>query len=280
MRKSELEADNSNLIIFQYYQNLNADSHVKKMSLSFDQLCIWLSDYGVSSNNKYEAGLYLFANMNEFYRKNENVISRTALVMDFDELFNEKDILNKFKDTLNFSYIVHSSYNHTVEKPRLRLIIPLDKPLQPKLYSKAIQLIEHALQVKCDPSSYTVSQAQAKGVKKYVDSPYIFDYQDTYFIDTDKLAETLKQSKVVENKSSEHIYKRSNDYWLSISMGVDEGNRNATLTSLLGLLFRKNLPDEIIYGLAYAWAKQCSPPIDDKEIIKTYKSIFKRHYNT
>ncbi|OEK71088.1 hypothetical protein AST01_02425 [Staphylococcus equorum] len=275
----KIEFDNDNLIIFQYYQNLKADSHVTQMALTFNQLCDWLSEYSISETNKYKAGLYLFANMNNFYRKNDNVIDRTALVLDFDDLLNEQDILTKFKDTFNFSYIVHSSYNHTVEKPRIRLIIPLDKPLQIRLYDKSIQLIERALQVKCDSSSYTVSQAQAKGVKKMNDSPIIFDYQETYFIETDKLINTLEHSKKEENKSNEHKQKRSNDYWLSIAMGVDEGNRNATLTSLLGLLFRKNLPDEIIYGLAYSWAKQCSPPIEDKEIDKTYKSIFKRHYN-
>lgn len=276
MKKTEF--DNNNLIIFQYYRNLNADSHIEQLALTFNQLCNWLSEYSISDTNKYKGGLYLFANMNDFYRNNDNVNNRTALVLDFDDLSNKQDILTKFKNTFDFSYVVHSSYNHTVEKPRIRLIIPLDKPLQKILYDKAIQLIERALQVKCDPSSYTVSQAQAKGVKKANDSPTIFDYQETFFIETDKLIKMLERSKE-ESKSKTYNQKRSNDYWLSIAMGVDEGNRNATLTSLLGLLFRKKLPDEIIYGLAYSWAKQCNPPIEDKEIDKTYKSIFKRHYN-
>lgn len=278
MKISDIKSDSDNLIILQHYRTLNSESHIKEKKMNFQELCRWLAVFSISDTNKYDSGLYLFAEMEEPYRNNDNVINRTALVLDFDELTSDMDIIGKFQEVLKFSYVAHSSYNHTPELPRVRLIIPLDEPIEPKYYKPAIELVEKSLNVKCDPSSYTVSQAQAKGVKKQKESPYIFEYQDTHFMKSKKLIEILnaKMSKTDDNVIR---LNRSDDYWSNIAMGVEKGKRNRSLASLIGLLFRRYIPNELVYGLAYSWAKQCNPPIEDKEINKTYHSIYKKHYN-
>ena len=275
----DIKSDSNTLIILQHYKSLNSESHFKQKKMNFQELCRWLFVFSISENDKYDSGLYLFAEMKDAYRKNENIINRTALVLDYDDLTAETDILGKFKETLQFSYVVHSSYNHTPDKPRVRLIIPLNKPIEPKYYKPAIELIERFVGVKCDPHSYTISQAQAKGVKKYADAPTVFDYQDTFFMDSEKLVQVINKEQSKKTEPITLNKKRSDEYWANIAMGVGEGERNGSLASLIGLLFRRYIPKELVYGLAYSWAKQCNPPIEDKEINKTYKSIYKKHYN-
>ncbi|WMZ48266.1 primase alpha helix C-terminal domain-containing protein [Staphylococcus pseudintermedius] len=63
----------------------------------------------------------------------------------------------------------------------------------------------------------------------------------------------------------------------SIAMGVGAGERNIVLTQLIGYLLRRYVDPSLVYGLAYGWAKQCTPPIADKEITKTFKSIYTKH---
>ncbi|EZX20753.1 hypothetical protein V070_01817 [Staphylococcus aureus C0673] len=278
MNITDIKSDSDNLIILQLYRSLNSESHIKEKKMNFQELCRWLAVFSVSDTDKYNSGLYLFAEMSATYRKNDNIINRTALVLDFDDLTPEMDIMGKFKEILKFSYVAHSSYNHTAELPRVRLIIPLDEPIEPKYYKPAIELIEKSLNVKCDPSSYTVSQAQAKGVKKQKESPYIFEYQDTHFMKSKNLVKIL-DDEISKTESKVITLKRSDDFWSDIAMGVGEGERNSSLASLIGLLFRRYIPKELVYGLAYSWAKQCNPPIEDKEINKTYKSIYKKHFN-
>lgn len=278
MNITDIKSDSDNLIILQHYKSLNSESHIKQKKMNFQELCRWLYLFSISENDKYDSGLYLFAEMKDTYRKNENIINRTALVLDYDDLTAEKDILGKFKETLQFSYVVHSSYNHTLDNPRVRLIIPLNQPIEPKYYKPAIELIERVVEVNCDPHSYTISQAQAKGVKKYADAPAVFDYQDTFFMDSEKLVQLIEKEQSEKAGPITLYRKRPNDYWANIAMGVGEGERNGSLTSLIGLLLRRYIPKELVYGLAYSWAKQCNPPIEDKEINKTYKSIYKKHF--
>ena len=277
MKIIDIKSNSDNLIILQHYKTLNSESHIKENKMNFQELCRWLAVFSISDSDKYDSGLYLFAEMKAPYRKNDNVINRTALVLDFDDLTPEMDIMGRFKEVLKFSYVAHSSYNHTAELPRVRLIIPLDEPIEPKYYKPAIELIEKSLNIKCDPFSYTISQAQAKGVKKHKEAPYIFDYQDTHFLKSENLIKIL-DDQMNKNNVIELKAKRTTDHWANIAMGVEKGERNGSLASLIGLLFRKRLSKELVYGLAYSWAKQCNPPIEDKEINKTYTSIYKKHY--
>lgn len=276
MEITDIKSDSNTLIILQHYRNLNSESHIKEKKMNFQELCRWLYVFSISENDKYDSGLYLFAEMKDTYRKNENIINRTALVLDYDDLTAEMDILCKFKETLQFSYVVHSSYNHTSDKPRVRLIIPLNKPIEPKYYKPAIELIERVVGVKCDPHSYTISQAQAKGVKKYADAPAVFDYQDTFFMDSEKLVQVINKEQSKKTGPITLNRKRSNDYWANIAMGVGEGERNQTLASLTGYLLRRYVEPELVYGLVSAWATTCTPPISQNEVNKTFVSILKK----
>ncbi len=61
--------------------------------------------------------------------------------------------------------------------------------------------------------------------------------------------------------------------------GVPEGERNTSLTRLVGRWVAVGLSLEDCLEMAFMWNQRNNPPLDDKEVEKTVKSIFHRHYN-
>lgn len=76
-------------------------------------------------------------------------------------------------------------------------------------------------------------------------------------------------------KYSNQFNKRDSSYWREIAFGVGEGERNQTL-ALTGYLLRRYVDANLVYGLVSAWAMTCRPPIEQKEVNRTFKSILKK----
>ncbi|MBI3888091.1 bifunctional DNA primase/polymerase, partial [Candidatus Microgenomates bacterium] len=64
--------------------------------------------------------------------------------------------------------------------------------------------------------------------------------------------------------------------WTKIVNGVGAGNRNTTATKLFGKLFRAFKIDDwptVVWGIALQWNNTNTPPINEKELRRTYDSI-------
>jgi len=59
--------------------------------------------------------------------------------------------------------------------------------------------------------------------------------------------------------------------------GVRRGERNTTLTKLAGSWLRDGISYEECLNMAFLWNQKNNPPLEDKEIEKTIKSIYSRH---
>lgn len=59
--------------------------------------------------------------------------------------------------------------------------------------------------------------------------------------------------------------------------GVEDGERNTSLASLIGYLLRRYVDENLVYGYAYLWGKNCNPPLSDDRINRTFNSILKKH---
>ncbi|MBA8764183.1 primase alpha helix C-terminal domain-containing protein [Staphylococcus coagulans] len=269
----------------QLYKNLSAESHEKEYEFCWSEFVQWLSVKGINSVNKYARGLFLAgevitgANDKVTKRRNDaNVINRTMLTIDYDDLDNTTNFIDQVYERIGkMSYCIYSTYNHTHEKPRYRLVIPLSKPLDPKYYKDVISLITSSIAVKYDESSKVVSQAQAMPVTKSKESEFVFEVNDGIILDTLKLIENVKDIQSNKSNQTQPYKKRDPSHWQEICMGVGAGERNVALTQIIGYLLRRYVDPSLVYGLAYAWSKQCVPPIEDKEITKTFKSIYLKH---
>lgn len=276
------------------YKNLYSDSFVQNNILLWSE---WINRLQTPMNNddKYKRGLVLYGDVKDMekdgnliqkYRNDENIINRNTLALDYDDITDFKGLYNAIcKHLEGYSWAFHTTYNHTTDNPRIRLMVPLNNPVSSDDYRKYTQSLAKKIGYKIDEGSYQPSRAMALPVRPDKDIPYIFKYNDAPAITNDDLVElsknlenTQKDNSITINYSNQYK-KRDSSYWRDLAFGVGEGERNQALASISGLLLRRYVPPELAYGLVTAWGKSCNPPMDDGEINKTFNSILKKHMN-
>ncbi|WP_017187628.1 bifunctional DNA primase/polymerase [Alkalibacillus haloalkaliphilus] len=82
--------------------------------------------------------------------------------------------------------------------------------------------------------------------------------------------------KVITDDRSFTFNTRKSKY-SDISKGVKEGQRNNSLASLVGYLLNKGVDSEVTLNLARGWNYMNTPPMNNFELEKTFKSILKLH---
>lgn len=82
------------------------------------------------TEEKGSNGWYCLAEYRNQYRDGEHFLLRYALTLDYDNIsaFDYDDVL---EDLLPFEHIAYTTWSHTPEKPRLRVILPLSRPVSP-----------------------------------------------------------------------------------------------------------------------------------------------------
>ena len=81
----------------------------------------------------------------------ENVIEHTAVVLDLDQNV-PSDVPERLRN-LGWDSIVHTTASHTQERPRLRVIIAVDRPVHPGAYPTVTKWAAEKLDVIVDPSA-------------------------------------------------------------------------------------------------------------------------------
>lgn len=274
------------------YKNLYSDSFVQNNNLFWSE---WINRLQTPMNNcdKYKRGLVLYGDVQDMekdgkliqkYRNDENIVNRNTLALDYDDITDFKGLYSAIcKQLEGYSWAFHTTYNHTTDNPRIRLIVPINEPVSADDYRKYTQSLAHQIGHKIDEGSYQPSRAMALPVRPDKDIPYIFKYNDAPAITVDELnqfsinLENTQKDKPITINYSNQYKKRDSSYWRDLAFGVGEGERNQALASISGLLLRRYVPPELAYGLVTAWGKSCNPPMDDGEINKTFNSILKKH---
>ncbi|MGJ5911538.1 primase alpha helix C-terminal domain-containing protein [Staphylococcus equorum] len=257
----------------------------------------WLNRLQIPMNHeyKYKRGLVIYGDVKdgekdgrfiEKQRNDANVLYRSVLALDYDDITDFKGLYTSICKCLEgYSWAFHSTYNHTTETPRIRLVVPIDEPVNADNYRKYTQALSHKIGYKIDEGSFQPSRAMALPVRPDKNIPYIFKYNDAPAITIDNLNELSRnlveqKEKTITINYSNHLKKRDSTYWRDLAFGVSEGGRNQALASISGYLLRRYVDANLVYGLVIAWGKSCNPPMDDSEINKTFNSILKKHMNS
>ncbi|WP_239748625.1 primase C-terminal domain-containing protein [Mammaliicoccus sp. A-M2] len=262
--------------IVNHYSNLKAQSYKGSEAFTFDELVKYL-EYSTVSSNKYKGGLFLLGEMSNKHREDGSIINKHCLVIDYDDLLPGTDLPQIIKDKFKASYILFSTYNHTEDNPRLRLVVPLSKPLQNEYYKYAIDEVDKVLGVTCDQSCKALSQAQARQVLKSEQSHRVFEYSKTTLLNTDTLIKAIEHNRQQDFSYTVKPPKRDVSWWSSICYGVGKGQRNSNLASITGLLLYRGVPIEAVTGLLWCWNQCNDEPMTDKEFQTTLDSIIRTH---
>lgn len=123
-------------------------------------------------------------------RNLENVISRSFLNFDFDEVDNAEQIEQLIDDlySMGKEFILYSTHSHTPNKPRVRVLLPLDREVNKKEFeaiSRHVIASSEAWGKMIDTKSFKPAQAMfyATAAK---DAAYLFEYSEGSPIEADK----------------------------------------------------------------------------------------------
>lgn len=281
MNFKPIKIENDTEITITLYSSLDAGSFTDEKTVKWSE---WLKTLSVPRVNeyKYKRGLAIYGKVADsdgkpHYRTNNNIINRSIIALDYDDISKDVDLIEILKHKLGkAAYCLYSTHSHTPENKRYRVLIPLDEPLDPKYYKGVVEVLERHIGVKLDDKSRTVSQAMALPVIKHKDSEYIFEYNDGEVMKRDYFISKLKVLN--KDKQQGKIKISRNDKYDDIAMGAGEGGRNNAVTSIIGLLLQRRVPDKLVYGLAYGYNQMCEPPLPQKEFDRTFISIYRTHY--
>ena len=121
-------------------------------------------------------------------RKAENIANRSMLTLDMDEIKRPADeVWEDIKLLYNFACLVYSTHSHTPEAPRLRLIIPLARPVMGDEYQAiARKLAEHIGIDQFDDTTYEPHRLMYWPSTSR-DAEYYFRVQDGPWLDPDEI---------------------------------------------------------------------------------------------
>lgn len=288
MNKIKIKHDTQVSVI--WYNNLDSRSFKNFSQPKWSELVNRLS-IPQNNTNKYVRGVAIYGDMkdgtdengNEYkkYRKDENVIYRDVITLDYDDIPKLRPLHDAITDTLKgVAWFWHTTFSHRTEQARIRLHLPLNEHISADDYRKYTRVLASKIGHPVDEGSFQPSRAMALPVKKSNDSIYIFKYNDASILSVETLEEWSKELKSQYKESNKFKYpkRRDNDFWKSIAFGVSTGNRNQTLTSLIGVLLNRRVPDPLVYAYCYMWNENCNPPMSSREFNATFESIYKREH--
>ncbi|BGE83478.1 primase alpha helix C-terminal domain-containing protein [Staphylococcus petrasii] len=267
------------------YKNLYSNSF---NSSDFYSWSDWLNKLQIPmiNDDKYKRGLCVYGDFEDIekdnqiiskYRSDDTLLNRSAIALDYDKIKDFRNLYETLKTKLgHVSWAFHTTHSYAADNPRIRLIVPLNAPVSASDYRKYSNGLAKYINYPVDEASFVPSQAMALPVKKSKDSIYIFKYNDAPAITIEELNKMVVNDEPITVDYSSQFQKRDSAYWREIAFGVGEGERNKTLASLTGYLLRRYVDANLVYGLVSAWAMTCTPPIDQKEVNRTFKSILKK----
>lgn len=120
------------------------------------------------------------------HRKADSVTGRDLITLDLDNIAaGETDNVLRKIDALGIAYTVYSTRSHADWKPRLRVILPLDKTVTADQYEPIARKLASTIGIElCDPTTFEASRLMYwPGCSS--DSRYIFASADKPFISAD-----------------------------------------------------------------------------------------------
>lgn len=142
-------------------------------------------------------------------RKTENVVNRYLITLDADEAV--PGMWESAVALHDFCMAVYSTHSHTEERPRLRWIIPTDRPMTPEEYPAVARKVASWLGIETmDPTTYEVARLMYWPTCSS-DAPYFFRKQDGPLLSVGEVLEEYGDNEAWKDTSLWPIAKKENE---------------------------------------------------------------------
>lgn len=140
-----------------------------------------------------DVGGFVGGTLNGTRRKANNVTGRDIITLDFDNIpgWQTEDVIAKV-EALSCSFCVYSTRKHTPARPRLRVIVPLDRTVTPDEYEPCARRVASSIGISmADPTTFEVCRLMY-WPSCSSDSEYVYRTKDAALISADFLLSTYK----------------------------------------------------------------------------------------
>lgn len=253
-----------------------------------------LSKEQLETIKKSRLGGFISGEMSQPTRRNENLLSRDAIIIDLDDVkVTEDELLAKFSKLKN-EFIAYPSISNGIKGVRYRLIMPLDKPVtDAKTYKVLVNFISRVLLKEIlgepDVSNQTWSQIMLLPcLTEYntADKIIVHDgekwHLDRLLQQAEKYGYT-KQTNFSQWTSKPNTNNTFNKFKYCLELlafGTDTGERNNTITKVVGYLFAWNVDVYAIEKLVHNMNLNCEEPLPQDEVTSIVESIGKKHFSS
>ncbi|MEG2717592.1 MAG: virulence-associated E family protein [Eubacterium sp.] len=130
-----------------------------------------------------DVGGFVGGTLKKGRRKAENVANRQLLTLDLD--YANMDIWDTIKEEIASTALIYSTHSHTTDKPRFRLLIPLDRPVLPEEYQAIGRSIANRIGIDMfDDTTYEPSRLMY-WPSTPCDGDYVFQIQESDWLSAD-----------------------------------------------------------------------------------------------
>jgi len=134
-----------------------------------------------------DVGGFVGGSLKNGRRKAENVANRTLLTLDLDYV--NGDVWSSIELLWDFSVAMYSTHTHASDNQRLRIVIPLSRPVLPDEYQAIARMIADDIGIdQFDDTTYEPSRLMYNPSTSY-DGDYIFKVQDLPWLNPDEILE-------------------------------------------------------------------------------------------
>ena len=152
--------DNSRKDKFWKNEEISLEKFIKRISTTI-RTSETMEEYNHLPKSKQDdikdVGGFILGKLKDNKRRKENVLSRSALTLDMD--YGSENIVVELKNSLTYRTLIYSTHKHKKSKPRLRLIIPLDRNVSPDEYSAISRMVASEINMDLfDDSTYEASR--------------------------------------------------------------------------------------------------------------------------
>lgn len=132
-----------------------------------------------------DVGGFVGGSLKSGRRRADSVSERQIVTLDAD--FAPVGMLEDLEMFADYAYAVYSTHKHTPEKPRLRLLIPLDRPVTPDEYEAIARKLADDLGIDYfDDTTYQPSRLMYWPSVAH-DGKFVFTYEDLKWLEADKV---------------------------------------------------------------------------------------------